>query len=231
VATRSKVFMVSVGLHVAMAIGIGVLKKKEIKEAVAIAIFEKKSEEKKKVDPPPPPPPSKEQRPKLARAAPQPKAEAPKADTKPPPDNGDALPEGDALGFGELGGGTLAIAGVPGQTAHAVAQTVKQAPKALIVSKPAVVECTEAIVKAKPISVPTPEYTDAARAAGVEGRVRVQVTIDATGRVTGAKVIASLGNGLDEAALAAARAAKFDAATRCGRPVATTFVIGMRFAL
>ena len=45
------------------------------------------------------------------------------------------------------------------------------------------------------------------------------------------RVIEGLGHGLDEAALEAARGSTFEPATRCGKPIATTFTIGMRFSL
>ena len=81
------------------------------------------------------------------------------------------------------------------------------------------------------VDMPEPEYPDAAREANIEGRVRVELTLDATGRVTGARVLQGLGHGLDEAALDAARGARFEPATRCGRAVATTFTLGVRFTL
>jgi protein TonB len=59
----------------------------------------------------------------------------------------------------------------------------------------------------------------------------VELSLDDAGRVTGARVLQGLGHGLDEAALAAARGARFEPATRCGRPVATTFTLAVRFAL
>lgn len=74
-------------------------------------------------------------------------------------------------------------------------------------------------------------YTDEAVAARIEGRVRISVTLDDDGRVTDASILTPLGHGLDESALASVRAASFDPATRCGRPIATTFVIGVRFQL
>jgi len=79
--------------------------------------------------------------------------------------------------------------------------------------------------------MPHPAYTDEAREAAVEGRVRVRITVDATGRVSDAQVLAPLGYGLDESALAAVREASFEPATRCGRAVSTTFVISVRFTL
>ncbi|HWZ88926.1 MAG TPA: TonB family protein, partial [Polyangiaceae bacterium] len=91
--------------------------------------------------------------------------------------------------------------------------------------------CDEPPVKPKPISVPQPAYTDEAQAAAVEGKVRVQLTVDESGKVIEVKLIQGLGHGLDEAALQAARRATFEPALRCGRPAQATFTIAMRFKL
>jgi protein TonB len=77
--------------------------------------------------------------------------------------------------------------------------------------------------------VPQPAYTDRAREAGVEGKVRIELTVDETGRVVAVKVLAGLGYGLDEAAVAAAQSATFEPAIRCGKPSRATFTISMRF--
>lgn len=113
---------------------------------------------------------------------------------------------------------------------HSVASPDRTVAKVLGPPKPDDV-CAEPLQKAKAKSVPQPAYPPAAREAGVEGKVRVEVTIDATGAVTSARVVSGLGHGLDEAALSAARSATFSPATQCGKPVGSTFVIGMRFAL
>ena len=91
--------------------------------------------------------------------------------------------------------------------------------------------CDEPQKKPRPLSVPQPAYTDDARAAGISGRVRVEITVDDRGHVSRVRVLEGLGHGLDEAALAAARAATFEAATRCGKPVHATFTVAMRFSL
>jgi protein TonB len=78
--------------------------------------------------------------------------------------------------------------------------------------------------------VPQPAYTDRAREAGVEGKVRIELTVDETGRVVSVKVLSGLGYGLDEAAVAAAQSATFEPAIRCGKPTRATFTISMRFS-
>ena len=81
-------------------------------------------------------------------------------------------------------------------------------------------------MKPKPITILQPAYTDDARGAQIEGKVRIEITVGADGNVTAARVLEGLGHGLDEAALEAARGVDVRAGTRCGKPVATTFVIG-----
>jgi protein TonB len=92
-------------------------------------------------------------------------------------------------------------------------------------------ECSDTPTKPKPQGFVQPQYTDDARAAGIEGRVRVKLTIDASGTVTEASLVSGLGHGLDESALAAAKRMRFTPATECGKPVSSSFTITMRFVL
>ena len=91
-------------------------------------------------------------------------------------------------------------------------------------------DCADPPAKPKLLSRPSPTYTDAARAAGISGKVRVEITVDEGGRVVSVRLLQGLGYGLDEAALAAARAMTFEAAVRCGRPTSATFKIGFNFS-
>jgi TonB family protein len=93
-------------------------------------------------------------------------------------------------------------------------------------------DCGEDATKPKPQGgVPQAAYTDAARSAGVEGRVKLTLRVDATGNVISATVSAGLGSGLDEAAVAAAKRAKFSPAMKCGKAVEGTYILSMRFVL
>ncbi|MFI5299495.1 MAG: TonB-dependent receptor domain-containing protein [Polyangiales bacterium] len=67
-------------------------------------------------------------------------------------------------------------------------------------------------------SEPTPP--DDADARAMEATVRLELDIDATGKVTGARVSEGAGHGFDEAAVAAALKLEFDPATRDGKPIA-----------
>ena len=99
--------------------------------------------------------------------------------------------------------------------------------------KPAKAEakgCAEPDTKPRPESMPQPEYAAAARAAGVQGKVRVRVTVGADGKPSKVEVVQSLHPELDAAAKAAVLDARFAPATRCGEPVAATFTIAVRFS-
>jgi protein TonB len=91
--------------------------------------------------------------------------------------------------------------------------------------------CAETMTKAKVTQLRRPRYSEAAQSAGVTGKVRLRVSIDESGRVTDVRVVEGLGFGLDEAALAAARETLFAPATHCGRRVASTFNLAVRFGV
>ncbi len=88
--------------------------------------------------------------------------------------------------------------------------------------------------KLEPVEIlvkPRPAYTDAARAAKVEGEVLVEVLFTAAGEVVVQRIIRGLGYGLDESALAAARNIKFRPARRGGQPVDVVGVVHIIFRL
>jgi protein TonB len=237
ISGRTAFITFSLVAHGFMMFGIDQIEAKKAHEATAIQIAQSKKPAKKpdaKVEPPPkkPEPPAREKRASAANpaAAPPPEAApppaaAPLADM---PDFGLSLSGGvDGTGFAVPGGGS------PRPGPRTLAAPTKAAPKQLsAAAAPAVVDgCEEPVAKPKPRSVPQPGYTDAARAALIEGKVRVQLTVDETGHVVSVKLLQGLGYGLDEAALAAARQAEFEPAVRCGKPSQATFNISMRFSL
>ncbi len=91
--------------------------------------------------------------------------------------------------------------------------------------------CAEAASKPKPTQMGRPEYTEEARAASIEGKVRVEITVDASGAIRSVKVLEGLGHGLDEAAVRAVEGATFEPALLCGKPVESTFTVSIRFTL
>ena len=238
-AGRTPFIVFSVAAHVALAVGLGRMRVSESHAATAIEIA---SLPKTKKEPPPPkavvepePPKPEHHAPVHHEAA---KAPPPPAENTPPPTPrgkvalSDALPDFGLSLSGAVGGDGLALplgrataeAGKP--TRNAKAERALSATAGPSSTEPS---CDEPATKPRPISVPQPAYNSNARAAGIEGKVRVRLTVDETGKVIDVSVLQGLGYGLDEAALAAAREATFDPATRCGKPVRATFTISMRF--
>jgi TonB family protein len=72
-------------------------------------------------------------------------------------------------------------------------------------------------------------YPESARAEGVGGRVIVQFVVDETGAVTDPVVIRSSDPRLDEAALAAVSASRFEPGRQRGRPVKVRFSLPVTF--
>ncbi len=230
--------VLSVALHVAAFGGLSVLKK-AVPETQHVAVIMSSAKKKPKPKPPEPPKPIEAPKEMLQRPLAPPKAAPPVA--PPPPDPIAAahpalaaMPDfGISLsGNGVAGPGGIAVPmGQPRPVSDAVAHKERTFGSAAERPAAAADDCAEELVKAKPQGFVQPTYTDDARSAGIEGRVRVQVTIDASGAVTGAQVVSGLGHGLDESAIAAAKRMSFNAATRCGKAVQSSFVVSMRFVL
>ena len=219
----------SIAFHAAIGLLIARIQLEEMRAATAIEIAEAKKQEvakKRAAEPERKPPPAK----KPARRTPAPPRPSE------PPKAGEAQPLAALPDFGfELSGsvGGLAVAVAPAALATA-APTVTRAPvpvvKQPIARGPLSVPCAEPPRKPKPLDVPQPEYPERARAAGIEGKVRVELSVDENGRVSAVRVLQGLGYGLDEAAVEAAERARFAPALRCGKPAPATFTISMRFS-
>lgn len=217
--TLQIVYVISFGLHVVGAILLNQLHAPPPQEIVTVQMQTIEAPEKAKPPEPEPEAPPVPKAPPRRSAAPPPPAAAPVAAA--------AAPDfGFVMGSGGGPGGIAIPTGPatpppPKPTAH----------KVLAAPPPPSDSCEEALVKPKALSMPHPSYTDAAKAAGLEGKVRVELQIDAQGQVTSAKVLEGLGMGLDEAAIASLQGATFSPATKCGKATATTFVVAVRFAL
>jgi TonB family protein len=85
------------------------------------------------------------------------------------------------------------------------------------------------ITPVKIISKSRPGYTNDARNNGVKGVIRILALFDINGKVTQAFVVKSLGHGLDEQALRAARGIQFEPAKRNGVPYAVMKMIEYSF--
>jgi protein TonB len=228
----SRIYVISLAAHAAVGVALAMIPQEKLREVVAIALNEAPPPKKEPPPPPPPKPAPPSDRP--ARAARAPRAAPARAPVSAAADSNDAR----TGAFQELGlvldssssdGIAVPIA------AKVVAPVEKPAP---VVAKPKVLvakrtepECLEPLVKPRPLQLVRPSYTDDARRARVEGRVRIELAVNDQGVVTSAKVLDSLGHGLDEAALAAARELRFAPATHCKKAVSAPFVIAMRFQL
>ena len=88
--------------------------------------------------------------------------------------------------------------------------------------------------EAKPLQIlikPRPDYTDEARRQQIEGEVLLELLFPASGETRVVRLVRGLGHGLDESAMAAARAIRFRPAEQAGVPVDTTAVVHIVFQL
>ena len=77
----------------------------------------------------------------------------------------------------------------------------------------------------------TPDYTEEARRAGLEGEVLLEVVVGPDGGVSDVRVLRRLGAGLDERAVDAVRQWRFSPARRFGTPVAVVVEVAVEFTL
>lgn len=225
-----KILTISVAAHVAVAAGLGYIQVQNAHKATVIELADvkKPKPEPEKKPPPDPPkpkvePPKQQQRPRsLARPsnAPQPAAAARNTGGfEGVPDFGLAL-SGDGQGI------AVAVA--------ASEPTVQEVPRVKTLSAPPAPKraaaCSGGFSKPVPISVPKPEYPTALRGPAGNGKVRVKLTVDENGQVIAAEILSGMRDEFNQAALAAARRARFEPGTNCGNPVTASFTIAMRFS-
>ncbi len=225
---RSSLMTFSVVAHVAVAVGLGAIQVRKSQAPSVVELIDvKKPKPEPEQKPPEPPKPKPSTTPKPARQ----RASA-RSDAQPPtnaqPRNGgfDGVPD---FGIALSGGDGLAIA----MEQFAPAPAAPPQPKALVApAAPPKREraCTATVQKPVPLSVPKPEYPIGARDFTGDGKVRVKLTVDEHGQVIAAEVISGLREEFNEAALAAAKRARFEPGTQCGNPVTASFTIAMRFS-
>ena len=91
---------------------------------------------------------------------------------------------------------------------------------------------TAGLIPPRPRTGISPVYPRGARAAGIEGTVRVTALVDASGAVISAEVSTSSGHAaLDRAALDEVRRTVFQPAVQNGKPVPCRLIIPIRFQL
>ena len=140
---------------------------------------------------------------------------------------GTGIGEGENNGFGpgrkgNMGGGDNTRgnggeSGSPGNDPGADPDRIYKAPE--VTSRPRVV------------SKPEPHYTEAARRNGTTGTVVLRVVFSSSGEVTNIQALQTLGDGLTEKAIAAARQIRFVPALRNGRPVSMYMQLQYNFNL
>jgi len=81
------------------------------------------------------------------------------------------------------------------------------------------------------ISAPSPQYTEIARKARIQGVVIVEAIIDKEGNVTNVNILKGLPMGLDTAAADAVKKWRFKPATLNGKPVAVIYNLTVNFRL
>lgn len=222
---RSRVYVISVVAHLAVGGVLALIPQEKLREVMAIAMNDTKPE--KKPEPPKPPPHAPEAQPRAVAHSDRPALASHAAAA--PASTG-------APGFADIG---LAL---DSTSSDGIAVNIAP-PAAVIPQAPAPVRpkvlvprhveaaCTEEPVKAHPLNIVKPSYTESARQARVQGSVVIEVLVDERGEVGSVRVVKGLGYGLDEVALDAARRFHFTPATRCNRPVAGPLILGMRFTL
>jgi protein TonB len=87
------------------------------------------------------------------------------------------------------------------------------------------------VTRPEKLSGPTPQYTEIARRARIQGVVIVEAIIDKKGQVTDVRVIRPLPMGLDQAAADAVRQWRFRPATLNGKPVDVFYSLTVNFQL
>lgn len=223
----SPILVVSVVAHVGVVFALAFIPQDKLREVVGIALNEAPKEEKK---PEPPKPPPRAAEPAQPRAPRAPRAAAPQAA---------AASNGNPSSFQDLGltldsasSDGLAVNMAPAAAPKPVEAPPPAPPKPkVLAAKKAAPEQAGPPPKPTPRTIVKPTYTDAARRARVQGRVRLELSVNEQGEVTSAKVLEGLGYGLDEAAIAAAKNLRFTAAMQGGRPIASRFILAMRFVL
>ncbi len=118
-----------------------------------------------------------------------------------------------------------AISGVPSGSANTPPTPLQDAPQ---VYRPG-----EGITVPRIVKEVKPKYTPEAMEAKIQGSVRLEAVVLATGEVGDVEVIESLDKvyGLDEAAIQALKQWRFDPGTKDGKPVAVRVEVEMSFTL
>lgn len=226
----SPTLVVVLGTHVGLIAAMALIPQEKLREVVAIAMQEAPKEPPK----PEPPKPAAQPVEPPSQARPSRSPRAPRSASSQPAAASSSRTEG----FADLGltldsssSDGLAVNMAASEPVKAAAPPAVVKPKVLVAKKPE--RKAGPPPKPRPLGagVVRPTYTEEARRARIEGRVVLELSIDENGMVSATRVIDGLGYGLDEAAQSAAKNLRFAAAVQDGRPVASRFILAMRFLL
>jgi TonB family protein len=129
-------------------------------------------------------------------------------------------------------GGFGSEAPAPRRVANGEVQTAGFDQRASAPAQPTVAAAKPIDRPVEIISKPTPEYSDEARSARIEGTVSLELEFTAAGDVRVLRVVRGLGHGLDEAAQRAALRIRFKPAQSSdGRPVDSRATVHITFRL
>lgn len=226
------------GVVAAIALRAASEKEHHKKTSVAVVGAEKKRKAEEK---PKPPPPRTPPRPKVASTRPEaarpveapPKSTAPEtapvrdSDVKMSNDDGPGIPLDGGPGS-EKAKGDQPKAEKPQKTAPKKSEKAKA-----LADNPEDDPCSEAPSKPSPVQKPNEiEYTQEARANGVEGRLVLRISVAADGSVDKVEVVSSVDAALDAAAIAAVKSWTFKPSMRCGKAMAGgVFTLARKFEL
>jgi len=230
-------------LHVALAMAaLRVQARKKARRAIAVAVVnkerEKPPEKKKEAEKPKPkaPPPEK-----VAMTRPDPGREQPthaapvEAPSEAPVETGLTLGNSDGPGI-DIGGPVRKGPDKPKAPGEEPKRTKEPIKHDKVSTEQRAAEedtCTEAPSRPVPVTRSTEiEYTQDARANGIEGRLVLKIYIAADGSVEKVEVVSAVDPQLDAAAIAAVKSWTFKPAMRCGKPMGgVAFTLARRFEL
>jgi protein TonB len=236
---REAMIVASLALHgMIAAAALSAAHDRKVRRATTVSLAEpdKKKPEPPRPPPPPPPPPPRP-RPAPRPAAPTPAAAAPEpapvAPTAPVATDTVLSNEvGMDIGTGKKPREEVVPAPAPARPKPAPARAPTHVEHAEGATTDSAGACTEPPGKPEPTLKTEIEYTEEARAGGIEGRLVLRVTVDATGQVTDVVVVTGVDPALDAAAIATVKTWRFRPALACGKPVAGgQYTIARRFVL
>jgi len=124
----------------------------------------------------------------------------------------------------------IALAGI--LVLAAATEPAQGAAPRLVAEQPAaVVRTQDPDVMPEVVKQTMPVYPESAKKDSLQGKVFVEATVDAKGKVSGAKVTRGVRKDLDDAALACIREWEFKPALKDKKPVSCTVVVPFQFKL